>query len=124
MKPLFFQTPAAFRTWLGKHHAKSPGLWAGFYAEGSGKPGITRSEAVDEALCFGWTDGTRETINDLSYRVHFAPRRVGSAWGNLHIKRTEALILQARMQPAGLKSFYAAKERNFGITSSDQRPVD
>jgi uncharacterized protein YdeI (YjbR/CyaY-like superfamily) len=124
MKPAFFQTPSAFREWLEQHHAKADALWAGFYKKASGKPSITWPESVDEALCFGWIDGIRKSIDDFSYTIRFTPRRPGSIWSSVNIKRAQALIEQGQMQPAGLKAYQARKENKSGIYSYEQRGVD
>jgi uncharacterized protein YdeI (YjbR/CyaY-like superfamily) len=123
-KAIFFQTLAAFRKWLEQHYAKVDAVWVGFYKKGSGKPSITWSESVDEALCYGWIDGVRQRIDDISYRIRFTPRKPGSIWSSVNIKRAQALIEQGRMQPDGLKAYYARKENKSGIYSYEQRRVD
>ena len=105
MKPVFFATPAAFRAWLEKHHKKANELWVGYYRKDTGKPTITWQESVDEALCFGWIDGIRKKINHESYTNRFTPRRAGSNWSAINIKRVEELTKLKRMQPAGLAAF-------------------
>ena len=72
MNPRFFATPAAFRKWLAANHAKSKELSVGFYKKGSGKPSITWPESVDEALCFGWIDGVRKSLDAESYMIRFS----------------------------------------------------
>ena len=124
MKPKFFQSPAAFRAWLEKHHAKAKVLLVGFYKVGSGKPSITWPESVDEALCFGWIDGVRKRIDEYSYTIRFTPRKPGSIWSSVNIKRAEALIERGLMQPAGLKAHQARREIKSGIYSYEQRGVD
>jgi uncharacterized protein YdeI (YjbR/CyaY-like superfamily) len=124
VKAIFFQTLAAFRKWLEQHYAKVDAVWVGFYKKGSGKPSITWSESVDEALCYGWIDGVRQRIDDISYRIRFTPRKPGSIWSSVNIKRAQALIEQGRMQPDGLKAYYARKENKSGIYSYEQRRVD
>jgi uncharacterized protein YdeI (YjbR/CyaY-like superfamily) len=124
MKPTFFATSSDFRKWLEKHHGKALALWVGYYKKGSGKPSITWPESVDEALCYGWIDGIRKSVDDLSYTIRFTPRKVGSTWSSINIKRAQALIEQARMQPAGLKAYKAKKENRSGIYSYEQRRVD
>jgi uncharacterized protein YdeI (YjbR/CyaY-like superfamily) len=119
--PLFFPTPADFRTWLRQNHATAPDLWVGYYKKHSGKPSITWPESVDEALCFGWIDGIRKTEDDLRYKIRFTPRRRGSVWSAVNIKRVEGLIAAGRMQPAGVKAFLARKENKSGIYSYEQR---
>jgi uncharacterized protein YdeI (YjbR/CyaY-like superfamily) len=121
MTPRFFKTPSAFRKWLADNHAKSKELWVGFHKKDSGKPSITWPESVDEALCFGWIDGIRKTIDDASYKIRFSPRRPGSIWSAVNIRNAEKLIKEKRMQPAGLKAYAAKKEYRSGIYSYEQR---
>jgi uncharacterized protein YdeI (YjbR/CyaY-like superfamily) len=124
MKPTFFPTPAAFRAWLEQHHAEADVLWVGYYKVGSGKPSITWPESVDEALCFGWIDGVRKRVDDSSYAIRFTPRKPGSTWSSVNIKRAQALIERGQMRPAGLKAYEARKENKSGIYSYEQRSVD
>ncbi len=70
-----FATPAQFRTWLAKNHARANELWVGFYRKDSDKPSMTWKESVDEALCVGWIDGIRKRIDETSYQIRFTPRR-------------------------------------------------
>ena len=79
MKPKFFRSPEAFRRWLAENHAAARELWVGFYKKGSGRPSITWPEAVDEALCFGWIDGVRKSLDEDSYVIRFTPRRASGA---------------------------------------------
>jgi uncharacterized protein YdeI (YjbR/CyaY-like superfamily) len=123
-KPTFFETPVAFREWLERHHAKAEALLVGYYKKGSGKPSITWPESVDEALCYGWIDGIRKSIDDSSYTIRFTPRKPGSIWSSVNIKRAQALIEQGQMQPAGLQAYQARKENKVGIYSYEQRSVD
>lgn len=114
MNPVFFERPAAFRDWLVTHHAIERELEIGFYKKGSGLLTITPSEALDEALCFGWIDGIRHTIDRSSFRNRYTPRKRGSNWSRINVARVEALIAEGRMQPAGMKVFEErdpAKER-------------
>lgn len=106
----FFKTPADFRRWLQTHHAKSDELWVGFHKKASGKPSLTWPESVDEALCFGWIDGLRKTVDDTSYRIRFTPRRPGSIWSAVNIRRAKALNAEGRMASAGLAAFQQRDE--------------
>jgi uncharacterized protein YdeI (YjbR/CyaY-like superfamily) len=124
VRAIFFQTRAGFREWLAQHHAKADAVWVGYSKKDSGKPSITWSESVDEALCYGWIDGIRQSIDDISYRIRFTPRKPGSIWSSVNIKRAQALIGQGRMQPNGLKAYGARKENKSGIYSYEQRSVD
>ncbi|HEX4638449.1 MAG TPA: YdeI/OmpD-associated family protein [Chthoniobacterales bacterium] len=120
----FFPTPAEFREWLEENHATAGELWDGFYKKDSGKPSITWPESVDEALCNGWIDGIRKRIDKISYKIRFTPRRRGSIWSAINIKRAGELAKLKRMRPAGLKAFAARIENKSGIYSYEQRPTE
>jgi uncharacterized protein YdeI (YjbR/CyaY-like superfamily) len=120
----FFKSPADFRKWLQTHHASSKELAVGFYKKGSGRPSITWPESVDQALCFGWIDGIRRTIDDVSYQIRFTPRRRGSIWSSINIKRVEELTRDGLMDPAGLNAFEARKENKSGIYAYEQRSAE
>ena len=110
MTATFFKSPADFREWLEKHHDTEQELWVGYYKKDSGKPSITWPESVDEALCFGWIDGLRKSVDETSYKIRFTPRKRGSIWSAVNIKRAEALIEEGRMRPVGLQAFQNRKE--------------
>ena len=120
--PKFFRAPSDFRKWLQQNHAKARELWVGFYKRNSGKPSITWPESVDEALCFGWIDGIRKRIDESSYKIRFTPRRRGSIWSAVNIRRAIELKRAKRMRSAGLKAFAARLEYRSGIYSYEQRP--
>jgi uncharacterized protein YdeI (YjbR/CyaY-like superfamily) len=124
VNPRFFPTPLAFRKWLAANHAKAKELWVGFYKKDSGKPSITWPESVDEALCFGWIDGIRKTIDEESYKIRFTPRKPGSVWSAVNIRNVERLIKEKRMRAAGLKAYEAKKEYRSGIYAYEQRPAE
>ena len=124
MKPEFFHTPADFGTWLEKNHATATELWVGFYKKDSGKPSITWPESVDQALCFGWIDGIRKGVDEISYRIRFTPRRRGSIWSATNIKRAKELVRQKQMRPTGLKAFATRIENKSGIYSYEQRSTE
>lgn len=121
MKPKFFKTPSDFRKWLAAHHESETELWVGFYKKDSGKASITWPQSVDEALCFGWIDGIRKTIDAVSYKIRFTPRKQRSTWSAVNIKRVGKLTEQGLMQKAGLKAFAARQEYRSGIYSYEQR---
>src|SRR5499426_3325082 len=114
MKPTFFATPAAFRAWLARNHATATELWVGFYKKESGKPSITWPESVDQALCFGWIDGIRKRVDEISYQIRFTPRRPRSIWSATNIKRANELVSEKQMRPVGLKAFAARVENKSG----------
>jgi uncharacterized protein YdeI (YjbR/CyaY-like superfamily) len=101
----FFKTPVEFRSWLEKNHAGVAELWVGFYKRDSGKVSITWPEAVDEALCHGWIDGVRKSMDDVSYTIRFTPRKPDSIWSLVNIRRVDELTKLGRMMPAGVAAF-------------------
>ncbi|MEP7323740.1 MAG: YdeI/OmpD-associated family protein [Saprospiraceae bacterium] len=115
--PTFFATPAKFRAWLSKNHKKKTALIVGFYKVGTGKPSMTWSESVDQALCFGWIDGIRKSIDKESYLIRFTPRKATSIWSAINIKKMEELSAQGLMQPSGLASFDLRKDHKSKIYS-------
>lgn len=121
MEPIFFATPADFRAWLEAHHATAQELLVGFYKKDSGRPSITWPESVDEALCFGWIDGVRRSLDASSYTIRFTPRKPHSTWSAVNIKRASELISLGLMRPAGLKAFEARTDDNSGIYAYEQR---
>jgi len=124
LKPKFFRTATDFGTWLEKNHATATELWVGFYTKNSGKPSITWPESVDQALCFGWIDGIRKRVDEISYQIRFTPRRRGSIWSAINIKRAEELVRQKQMRSSGLKAFAARIENKSGIYSYEQRSTE
>jgi uncharacterized protein YdeI (YjbR/CyaY-like superfamily) len=121
MKPKFFHTPAAFRQWFEQNHDGEQELWVGFFKKGSGKPSITWPEAVDEALCFGWIDGVRKSIDDESYMIRFSPRKKMSTWSAVNIRRAKELTEMGRMRPAGLTAFEKRSEERSAIYSYERQ---
>jgi uncharacterized protein YdeI (YjbR/CyaY-like superfamily) len=115
-KPTFFPTPDDFRAWLEAHHDKFPELVVGFYKKDSGKPSITWPESVDAALCFGWIDGVRRSIDETSYTIRFTPRRPTSTWSAVNIKRVGQLKKMSLMHQAGLKAFAARSAKRLAST--------
>lgn len=123
MKATIFPTAAAFRAWLEEHHATEPELWVGYYRKGTGKQSITYSEAVDEALCFGWIDGITRRIDETSWANRYTPRRARSIWSNVNVRRVELLLEQGRMHPAGIAAFEARRADRTGIYAFEQAPA-
>ncbi|MGE4513218.1 MAG: YdeI family protein [Chryseobacterium sp.] len=119
MKPTFFPTPQEFRQWLEKNHQTEKELPVGFYKVGSGKPSMTWTESVDQALCFGWIDGVRRSIDEESYSIRFTPRKPTSIWSAVNIKKMEELINAGLMTEAGQQAFKLRKEEKSGIYSHE-----
>jgi uncharacterized protein YdeI (YjbR/CyaY-like superfamily) len=123
MGPKFFATPAVWRAWLQQHGSEEKELLVGFYKKDSGHPSITWPESVDVALCYGWIDGVRRKIDDVSYSIRFTPRRPRSIWSAVNIQRVEELTKQGLMCPAGIKAFEVRREERSGIYAFEQKRV-
>lgn len=123
MKPIFFTNQYEFRLWLQKNHAVETELLVGFYKVESKKPSMTWSQSVDEALCFGWIDGVRKSIDSESYQIRFTQRKTTSIWSAVNIQKIEILTKQGLMQPAGLASFLNRKEGKSKIYSYENEEV-
>jgi uncharacterized protein YdeI (YjbR/CyaY-like superfamily) len=121
IKPTFFASAAELRRWFKKNHAKETELWIGYYKKGTGKKSVTYPESVDEALCVGWIDGVRKSIDDESYMNRFTPRRQGSHWSAVNLRRVRELTEEGRMLPAGLKAHEARDPKKAGLYSFEQR---
>jgi uncharacterized protein YdeI (YjbR/CyaY-like superfamily) len=124
MEPVFFATPHDFRRWLHEHHAREKELLVGFHKKGSGRPSITWPESVDQALCYGWIDGVRHSIDGDRYSIRFTPRKPTSNWSAVNIRRVGELTEQGLMQPAGLHAFAARREERSGVYSFEQKTVE
>ncbi len=120
----YFATPADLRKWFRANAAKADELWVGYYKKDSGRPSITWPESVDEALCVGWIDGIRKTIDAERYTIRFTPRRKTSIWSKVNVARMTDLAAQKRVRPAGAKAFAARLENKTGIYSYENRPDD
>ena len=117
MAPVFFKSQAHFRIWLEKNHKTATELIVGFYKVSSGKQGLTYPQSVDEALCFGWIDGIKKSVDSESYCHRFSPRRPNSVWSNINIKKVEDLTVKGLMTEMGIKAFEKRKESRSGIYS-------
>lgn len=123
MEVKFFETSSDLRSWFEEHHDTVRELWIGFFKKSSGKPSISYQEALDQALCFGWIDGVRRSLDDASYTTRFTPRRRRSIWSQVNTRRVGELSRLGLMHPAGLKTF---EERDPELTnrySSEQATV-
>ena len=120
MKVTYFKSAAEFRAWLELHHAKATELWVGFYKKDSCKGGITYAEALDEALCFGWIDGVRKRVDELSYTNRFSPRKARSIWSVVNTRRVEQLRELGRMTEGGLNAFAKRDPARSGVYSFER----
>lgn len=121
MNPIFFSTPTEFREWLKQNFDQQKEVWVGFYKVKTGRATLTWSEAVDQALCFGWIDGIRKSIDAHSYTNRFTPRKPGSTWSNVNIQKVKELTKNKLMHPAGIAAFEKRTNDNSGIYSFEQK---
>ena len=121
MKPKIFKSSSQFREWLEQNHDKVQELWLGFYNQRSSKSGITYRQALDEALCFGWIDGVRKSVNGTTYTQRFTPRKPRSYWSAVNLKRVAELRTLGRVAPAGLAALENRREDS-GKYSYETRP--
>ena len=122
MQPKFFTSPEKFREWLERNHDRATELLIGFHKKSSDKKSITYAEALDEALCFGWIDGVRKSLNETSYMQRFTPRKPRSIWSNINVKHVERLKQEGRMHPAGLAAYERRAPERTGIYSFENAP--
>ncbi len=122
----FFTTPADFRNWLQQHHETHTELLVGFYRIKSGRASMSWPESVDEALCYGWIDGVRRSVDEQSYSIRFTPRKRDSIWSAVNIKKVEELTQKGLMTEAGLKAYSFRSEKKSAIYSheSDAKALD
>ena len=116
-----FKSPGDFRTWLAKNHAAATELFVGFHKTTSGKKGATYAQALDEALCFGWIDGVRRSIDADSYMIRFTPRKPKSIWSLVNVRHVERLQKAGKMAEPGLKAFALREKQRIGIYSFEQK---
>lgn len=122
-KPLFFKKQADLRKWFQKNHDKLDEAYIGYYKKDSGKESITWKESVDEALCFGWIDGVRNSIDGESYMNRFTPRRKGSNWSAINIKRIHELLELGLVHENGKKAFEARDKDKTAPYSAEQETI-
>lgn len=123
MTPTFFAKQTDFRAWLAQNHKTTTELVVGFYKLGSGKPSMTWSQSVDEALCYGWIDGVRKAVDNDSYQIRFTPRKANSIWSPININKMEVLIQQGLMQTAGIAIFEKRIESKSTIYTYNTEPM-
>lgn len=127
---IFFNDQDGFSDWLEVHPEVSE-VWVGYFRKSSGRTSLTWSSSVDVALCFGWIDGLRKTIDDKSYKIRFSPRKTTSGWSAVNVKKAKALIQLGKMKPAGMRAFnaridkqgYSSKLRNVPLASAYEKQI-
>ena len=120
-KPRFFKSAAEFRAWLAKNHASQTELLVGYYKKDSGRASITYPESLDQALCFGWIDGVRRNVDEVSYAIRFTPRKPRSIWSAVNIRKANTLTEARLMHESGAKAFAAPTEDRSEIYSFERK---
>jgi len=120
-EPIFFASPEEFYAWLEEHHETESEVYVGYYKKHTGRPSLTWSEAVDQALCFGWIDGRLNRIDEERHMQRFTPRRPKSNWSKVNIQKVAKLKEAGLMRPAGLRAFEARSDARSGVYSFEQR---
>lgn len=107
------KSQAEWRHWLEKNHQSKQSVWLVYYTKKSNVPSLSWSEAVDEALCFGWIDSTKKTIDDVSFMQFFSKRKPKSNWSKINKEKVQQLINSKRMTKAGYESVETAKQNGY-----------
>jgi uncharacterized protein YdeI (YjbR/CyaY-like superfamily) len=119
---VFFKSAADWRRWLEKNHDRVDEIVVGLVKVGSGLAGIGYREALDEALCYGWIDGVRRSIDDRRWTIRFTPRRKGSIWSAVNQKRIAELERDGRLAEPGRRVFHTrdpAKQQRYSFENRD-----
>ncbi len=122
-EPRAFASPAAFRCWLEKNHAATAELYVCCYKVSAAERGVTYAQALDEALCFGWIDGVRKSLDADSFSVRFTPRKQGSKWSAVNLRHVARLRAAGRMHVAG-EAVFAARDKKKAGYSYEDRPQE
>jgi uncharacterized protein YdeI (YjbR/CyaY-like superfamily) len=120
LKPLYFASPQEFYEWLEKHHESETEVYVGYWKKHTGKPSLTWSEAVDQALCFGWIDGRLNRVDEDRHMQRFTPRRPGSNWSKVNVEKVAKLTEAGLMRPAGIVAFERRTEDKTGVYSFER----
>jgi len=118
---IYFSSPEQFRAWLEQNHESATEVWIGYWKKHTGRPSLTWSQAVDEALCFGWIDGVLRRVDDERHVQRFTPRKPASNWSAVNIAKVERLRAEGRMRPAGEAAFALRRDDKSGVYSYEQR---
>jgi uncharacterized protein YdeI (YjbR/CyaY-like superfamily) len=118
--PIFFTSPEEFYAWLEEHHASESEVYVGFYKQHTGKRAMSWSQAVDQALCFGWIDTRANAIDEDSYMQRFTPRKPGSNWSKINVEKVAKLTEAGLMRPAGVAAFERRSDDKTGIYSFER----
>ncbi len=122
-EPVAFKTPAAFRRWLRANHKSATELIVRIYRVHAAEKGVVYSQALDEALCYGWIDGIRRRLDADSFSIRFTPRKPRSIWSRVNVAHVERLQRAGRMARAGEAAFAARDESRTGIYAFERAAV-
>lgn len=123
MQPNFFKTQKDLRKWFEENHNKLDEVWIGYYKKATGKPSITWPESVVEAICFGWIDGIRKSIDEERYMIRFTPRKKNSNWSTVNIEKVKKLTKLGKMKPEGIEAYKRRKEHKSKVYSYEQKII-
>jgi uncharacterized protein YdeI (YjbR/CyaY-like superfamily) len=121
--PRAFRTRDDFRAWLAKNHATEKELIVRCFKVHASVRGIGYREALDEALCYGWIDGVRKSLDKDSFTQRFSPRKTKSKWSNVNIKRFKELQKEGRIAPPGVSAF-EVRDQYAGLYSFESQPLE
>ncbi len=119
--PRRFRTAAAFRGWLQANHATAREIIVRLHRVHAADQGMTYTQALDEALCYGWIDGVRRPFDADSFTVRFSPRKPKSTWSLVNVRHARRLIEEGRMREPGLAAFQARDTKRTGVYSFERR---
>jgi uncharacterized protein YdeI (YjbR/CyaY-like superfamily) len=119
-QPIFFTSPQAFYDWLDDNHQTESEVYVGYWKKHTGRPSLTWSQAVDQALCFGWIDGRLNRIDGESHMQRFTPRKPGSNWSKINIQKVGNLTEAGLMRPAGVAAFERRRADRSGVYSFER----
>jgi uncharacterized protein YdeI (YjbR/CyaY-like superfamily) len=120
MEPVFFASPDELRAWFDEHHETEPELLVGYHKKAAKKPTVKHSQAIDQALCYGWIDSVGRRIDDERWQVRFTPRRTGSVWSKVNIDKVAELTAQGLMRPAGVQAYEQRRPDRVAVYSYEQ----
>jgi uncharacterized protein YdeI (YjbR/CyaY-like superfamily) len=116
----YFSSPDELRDWFDANHETATELWLGYHRKATGRPTVSWSEAVDEALCVGWIDSVRYRVDEERSAQRFTPRRKGSVWSAINVAKVASLTAEGRMRPAGLVAYEARDPARTAIYSYER----
>jgi uncharacterized protein YdeI (YjbR/CyaY-like superfamily) len=119
-EPIFFASPEEFYAWLEEHHASATEVYVGYWKKHTGKPSLTWSQAVDQALCFGWIDTRLNRIDEDSHMQRFTPRKPGSNWSKINVEKVARLSEAGLMRPAGIAAYEQRRADKTGVYSFER----